>query len=197
MTTPTDESKRLVRLCAWLAGAAVLGLLAAAIAIGSAVSRRVAVVGATDSGRFIPVVPLDKPHVNESRVQAFAEECIRRALSHDFLNFRQTLASASGCFTPRAADLYAQAMDPLIADLTKRRMVMTPVINLPPAVVRAYNLRGVYTYEVQAEIVLTREGTRERIPAERFKVFLRVSRADIEESVKGVLISYIELKPLV
>ena len=85
----------------------------------------------------------------------------------------------------------------LIADLEKRRMVMTPVINLPPAVMRAYTLRGVYTYEVQAEIVLTREGTRERIPAERFKVFLRVSRADIEESVKGVLISYIELKPLV
>ena len=29
MTPPTDQSKRLVRLCAWLAAAAVLGLAAA------------------------------------------------------------------------------------------------------------------------------------------------------------------------
>lgn len=193
---PTDQTSKLIRLCVILSLSTALAVPAAIIGIGSAMSKRVVVIGATDTGRFIPAVSLDKPYVNEPRVQAYAEECLRVSFSHDFRNFRRTLGDAQNCYTNSASELYATAMGPLIADLEKRRMVMTPVIDRPPVVIRAFlNARGIYTWDVQARLTLTREGTRERVPPTSYDVSMRINRAGIEESVRGILVSNIELKP--
>lgn len=191
----TEQTSKLVRLCVLLGLSTALALPAAVIGISSAASKRVIVIGATDTGRFIPVVSLDKPYVNEPRVQAYAEECLRVSFAHDFRNFRKTLGDAQSCYTNRAAELYAIAMSPLLKDLEGRRLVMTPVIERPPVVVRSYLAGGVYTWEVQARVSLTREGTRERVPPTSYDVSMRVSRAALDESVRGILISNIELRP--
>jgi hypothetical protein len=196
MTSPVDQSRRLIRLCILLAVTAAVAVIAAVLGIGSAMGKRVIVIGSTDTGRFIPAISLDQPYLNDPRVQAFAEECLRASFSHDFRNFRRTMSLAQECYTVQAAGMYASAMEPLLADLQRRRMVMTPVVDRPPIVVRAYlNQRGVFTWDLQARIILTREGTAERIPPAVYDVSLRISRATIEQSVRGILVSNIELTP--
>lgn len=195
LEAPTTTTRSLVKMCTLLAIFAAMAAIAAVIAISIAVSSRTTVVGATDEGRIIPIISLDKPYVAESRVQAYAEECLRQSFSHDFRNFRQTVSQAQSCYTAQAAELYADAIGPLMADLEKRRMVMTVVIERPPVVVRPYLRGGVYTWDVQARISLVREGTTTRVAPQSFDVLLRISRATIEQSPRGILMSNIELKP--
>jgi hypothetical protein len=193
---PAAHTSRLVRLCVWLGVSAVLALMASAVSLWVASGKRVVVIGATDSGRFIPAISLDKPYLNESRVQAFAEECLRRSFAHDFRNFRLTMTEATECYTPRAGQLFNREMQPLLQDLVERRMVMTAVIDRPPVVVGVSQVAGVHTWTLQAQVTLHREGTRERVPPAAYNVKLLVSRVPLEEAVRGVLVSFISLSPV-
>lgn len=191
----TKDTAALVRLCTLLAVTACVAIVAAAVSIAAAMKEKVGVIGATDSGRFIPVVTLDKPYLTESRVQAFVEECLRRSFSHDFLNFRTTLVESQRCYTPSAAAKFASAIDPMLGDIKQRRMVMTVGVTRPPVVVRAYKKDGVHTWDLEAEITVSLEGTRDRVPPKRFHVTSKVTRVELEQSIKGVLMSNLELSP--
>lgn len=191
----TKDTSALVRLCTLLAVTAGVAILAAVVGITAAMKEKVSVIGATDSGRFIPVVTLDKPYLTESRVQAFTEECLRRSFSHDFVNFRTTLGESQRCYTPGAAAKFATAIDPMLAEIKTRRMVMTVGVTRQPVVVRAYTKNGVHTWDLEAELAVSFEGTRDRVPAKRFRVTMKVTRVELEQSIKGVLMSNLELSP--
>jgi hypothetical protein len=195
-SNPAQETARLVRLCVVLAVTSALAIVAATISLYAAASKRIVVIGATDSGRFIPAIALDKPYINEARVQAYAEECLRRSFAHDFRNFRLTMAEATQCYTPRAGELFNGEMQPLLKDLVERRMVMTAVIDRPPVVVSMRQVSGVHSWTLQAQVTLHREGTRERVPPAAYNVKLMVSRVPLEEAVRGVLVSFIALSPV-
>lgn len=192
---PAEQTRRMIRLCVILGLSAAMAIPAAVLAISSASTKRVVVIGVDDRGGLIPAVSLDKPYLNDPRVQAFAEECLRLSFAHDFRNFRRTIGLAQECYTPAASDLYAQAMGPLLSDLEKRRMVMTAVIERPPVVSRTMLVRGVYTWEVQARVIINREGTTTRVPPASYNVLMRISRANLEDSIRGVLVSNIEMQP--
>lgn len=189
--------RKLILLSLILAAAVAVSAIAAAVAVSSAMKNKAIVIAATDSGRFIPVVPLDQPYLNDPRVQAYTEECIRATFSHDFRNFRRTMTQAAECYTVPAASLLTRAMEPHLAEIERRRMVMTPVMDRAPVIVRAFvNQRGVFTWELQAQVTVTREGTAERIPPIPYAVTIRASRVPLEESVRGILISHIEFRPV-
>lgn len=190
-----SDTRKLIRLCLILAASTVVSLIATGVAVYSAMSERVVVIGATDTGRFIPVVALDKPFVNEPRVQAYAEECLRRSFAHDFRNFRFTMTQATECYTLNAGILFSQAMQPLLQDLVERRLVMTSVVDQPPVVIKTSLIGGVYTWHLQSKVTLHRDGTRERVPPTSYNVRLMVSRATIEQSPRGILVSFISLEP--
>jgi hypothetical protein len=192
---PAAQTKRLIRLCVMLGVSTLVAVLASALSLYLAVGKRVVVIGATDSGRFIPAVALDKPYLNESRIQALAEECLRRSFAHDFRNFRGTMAEATQCYSPLAGGLFNKEMQPLLTDLVERRMVMTAVIDKPPVVVGAGQVAGVHTWTLQAQVTLHREGTRERVPPAVYRVKLVISRVPLEEAVRGALVSFISLSP--
>jgi hypothetical protein len=192
---PAIQTARLVRLCLILALSAAIAALAAALALYMSAGQRVVVLGATEAGRFIPAVALSRPYLNDQRVQAFAEECLRRSFAHDFRNFRSTMTEAAVCYTPRAGQLFSQEMQPLLQDLVARRMVMTAVIDRPPVVVASRQLSGVHTWTLQAQLTLHRDGTRERVLPAAYRVHLVISRVPLEEAVRGVLVSMISLSP--
>lgn len=196
VVTEYEQTNSLIRLSVLLGSAAVIAIVGCAISLYVAAGKRVIVIGATDTGRFIPAVALDRPYLNEPRIQALAEECLRKSFAHDFRNFRATMGEATACYTPRAGSLFNREMQPLLADLVERRMVMTAVIDRPPVVVGASIVAGVHTWTLQAQVMLSREGTRERIPPASYNVKLLVSRVPLEESLRGALISFIALSPV-
>jgi hypothetical protein len=191
-----EQTAKLVRLCVMLGIATGLAIVGAAIALYLAAGKRVIVIGATDTGRFIPAVALDRPYLNEPRIQALAEECLRRSFAHDFRNYRQTMGEATSCYTPRAGGLFNKEMQPLLVDLVERRMVMTAVLDRPPVVVGSSLVAGVHTWTLQAQVTLSREGSRERVPPAPYNVKLLISRVPLEESLRGALISFIGLSPV-
>lgn len=193
---PAQQTAKLIRLSVWLGAATLVSVVACAVALWAAAGKKVVVIGATETGRFIQAVALDKPYLNEPRVQAFAEECLRRSFAHDFRNFRLTMSEATECYSVRAGQLFNNEMQPLLADLVEKRMVMTAVIDKPPVVVGVGQTGGVYTWSLQSQVTLHREGTRERVPPAVYKVKLLVTRVPLEEAARGVLVNFISLSPV-
>lgn len=185
---------KLVRTNVILSIAVVL-LTVGMIALGvMSANKRPLTFGVTETGRIIPLVPLDQPYLGDARIVSFADECIRQAFSHDFRNFRMSVANAKGCFTSDGARGFEAAIEPLLADIQERRMVMS-VSPEPPVVIRKATPGGVHTWVVQTRMTLHRDGSRERIAPATFVVDLVLQRIPLEESVRGVGIAQINVRP--
>lgn len=194
-TSARQETANLIRLTFISAISALVSTLVGAIGIYVAATRSPQVIAATDSGRIIPVVALNEPHVSDSRVLAFAEECTRRAFSHDFVNFRTSMVAASTCFTSRGSKMFDLAMDPLLKDLVQRRMVMSVSVE-PPVVVQGPYLRnGRVVWRVQTKMQLFRDGSKERVMPQAFIVEMDVARVELEETPRGIAIGEFNVRP--
>lgn len=190
-----ETMPRLVRIMTLLAIGLVLNVALLGASIYMGMSKRPQVLGITESGRVIPIVPLDKPYVSDSRVLSFADECTRTAFSHDFVNFRSTMAQASNCFTSNGVEGFSQALGPLLQDLEARRMVMSVSLQAP-AVVRTFKRNGqIYSWLVQTRMTLNREGTRERVSPTTYVVDLVIERVPLEESIRGISVAQINVRP--
>lgn len=159
-----------------------------------AASKKPMTFAVTSTGSVIPMVPMDKPYLGDARIVSFADECVRMAFSHDFRNFRQTVNGAKDCFTSEGSRGFDAAIEPLLDDIEKRRMVMS-VSPEPPVVVRKATPRGVHTWIVQTRMTLFRDGTRERISPTTYTVDLVIERVPLEASVRGVGIAQINVRP--
>lgn len=165
-------------------------------ALAFAAYRKPAVVGITDSGRVVPLVALDKPYVNDSRVVSFASECITRAFSHDFVNYRATMSDSSACFTPDGNREFVSAIAPHIEELVKNRFVMS--VNMrPPAVLRAEAVSGVHTWSLETEMTLYREGTTTRMQPTKYRVNMLIERVGLDQDPRGLGVSRFYVKPAV
>jgi intracellular multiplication protein IcmL len=193
--TPNQQVSKLIRIAAICALAAVVSTIAGIAGIVSALNKKPQVVAVSDSGRIIPLVPLNKPFVTQSRVISFAEECTRRAFAHDFVNYRATITNAASCFTSEGSDMFTAAMEPLIKDLIQRRMIMTASVDPPVIVQGPVEARGRVVWIVQAKMQLFREGSKERITPQAFVVEMEVVRVELEENPRGISIRAFNVRP--
>lgn len=192
----SDQVTKLIRMCVILSFATVISLIATAFALHSAVSSKIVTIATDDKGRVTPIVPLNEPLLSEPRVVAFAEECVRRAFSHDFLHYGETMVAAQGCFTYAASAKYVESMQSYLKLMEEKRMVMAIVVKRPPRVIRAYEIDGVVHWNVQVEVELSFEGRNERIPPTGNRIELTIRRVPLEETVRGVAIDALSLGPL-
>jgi intracellular multiplication protein IcmL len=191
-----ETMPRLVRILVVQGVAILVLLILLGISMWVGLNKRPQVLGLTEAGRVIPLIPLDKPYVSDSRVISFADECTRMAFSHDFVNFRSTQAAVGQCFTLAGSESFARAMAPLLQDLEERRMVMSITPIAPPTVVRTFKRGGaVFSWSVQSVITLNREGTRERMTPASYVVDLVIERVPLEESVRGISVAMINMRP--
>lgn len=182
-----------------MAAITLAALFAAGWAMSGALRSSAMVFSVDAKGAVVPAVPITQPFLSESRVIAFAEECLRRAWAHDFVHYEKTLPQAMECFTPEAGDLYMQAMGPYVKTMTQHRMVMGALVNRVPRVVRFRtepSAQGpVPIWEIEAEIGVFFEGKGERIPPSRLKVQLTVRRVPLESTPRGVQIDVFFVLP--
>lgn len=185
---------KLVRVNTYLSVAVLLLSIGVIVAIYLSVTKKPQVLAITETGRVIPLVPLDKPYVGDARVVGFADECVRMSFSHDFLNFRQSMNQASTCFTSAGIASYEEAIAPLIKDLEQRRMVMTPTLQ-PARIAKTVQRGGVHSWIVQTKMTLYREGTKERVVPALYQVDVVIERVPLEESVRGIAVAQINVRP--
>lgn len=189
---PASDVTRMSRTILILTASTVIAIGASVVSIYAAVGKKVVAIAVDHRGVVIPVVPLTDPMISESRVIGFAEECLRRAFSHDFLHFDQTIPQAQECFTPDSADKFVISLQPYIKLLEEKRMVMAITIPRPPRVVRVYALKtalgDVVHWDVQAQVDIFFEGKTERIPPTKSTVQMTVKRVPLEGTPRGILI---------
>ncbi len=182
-----------------LAMASAISMLAGVLGIYVAVSSKTTAIAVDARGAVVPVVPLTNPLVSESRIVGYAEECLRKAFSHDFLHHVQTIPVAQECFTNSSADKYAQSMQNYIKLMESKCMVMAITIPKPPRVVNIFAVKGpfgdVVHWEVQAQIDIFFEGKSERIPATRNDVEIIIKRVPLEGTARGILIDKFNVYP--
>lgn len=186
---------KVLRVLLFQSAAIVVLVVALAVSFYVAATKRPEVLAVTDTGRIIPLVPLDQPYVSDARIVGFADECVRAAFGHDFLNFRSTMASARECFTTSGGRSFEEAISPLLKDIQERRMVMA--VTLQPAIIVSSAVRSgkVKTWVVQTKMTLFREGTKDRVAPVTYIVDLVVERVPLEDSVRGISVSQINVRP--
>lgn len=149
----------------------------------------------SETGRVVPLIPLDKPYVNDSRVVGFADECLRSSFAHDYENYRLTMNQAKNCYTTEGAAAFEAAMEPLMADVKAKNLVLSSSME-PTVVVKTYKISGVVHWETQTPMMLYRRGTREQLAPIRFLVTSVVERVPLDEHVRGISVRSINLKPM-
>ena len=172
----------------------VMALVIAALTV-FVYRKKVESFAISETGRVIPLIPLDKPYLSDSRVIGFAEECLRGSFAHDFENYRITMSQAKNCYTADGSRAFESAMDPMLEDIKTKRVVMSSSLE-PTVVSRSYLAAGAATWETQTPMTLYRRGSREQLPAAKFLVTTVIQRVSLEESVRGVSVRSINLKPL-
>lgn len=192
-------TRKLVAAVIALTVALVVALVSVSFAMSAAASRDPAVLTVTDDGKVVKEVAVKEPYVDEARVTAMVEECVRDAFSHDFIHYAQTLSRAQRCFTDVAGSDFADQIDPMLADIKKFRRVLTISIERSAVVyARPYvdAKTGAYTWPVEAVASLGQEGTKDRVAPKSYQVRVKVVRVPLSVDIRGIRLSFISFKPL-
>lgn len=195
-SNPNLSEGLLLRVCFILVIALGISLTATLIALRAASVNKTSVI-ATDANRtVVPVVPLDKPVVNEPRIVGFAQECVRSAFSHDFLHHDDTMKLAQKCFALDGADTYAELMDGYFKQMDDKRMNMSIVIRRPAQVTRRWvDEQNTANWDLETEVDISFEGRNESVPPSRYRMDLTIKRIPLRESPRGLAISRLRLSP--
>jgi len=174
--------------------AVVVLAFATLILAGFLGTKRNIPVAVDATGRIVPVIALDQPHLPDNRILGFVDECLRRSFSHDFENFRITINEAKRCYTPTGGLEFEKAITPLVEDMRRMNAVMS--VSLGSSWVHQRYLReGIHVWEVQTPLTLHRRGTRESIAPTAFVVTTLVIRIPLESDVRGIAVRAINLRP--
>jgi hypothetical protein len=184
----------LLRIITWMGVAIVVLAIALASMSVFVWKKKIESYAVSESGQVVPLISLDKPYVNDSRVSGFTEECLRGSFAHDFENYRLTMNNAKNCYTSEGARDFETAMAPLLTDIKEKNMVLSSSLE-PTVVVKTYKLAGVVHWELQTLMTLYRRGTREQMTPLRFLVTTVLQRVPLEEQVRGISARSINLKP--
>jgi intracellular multiplication protein IcmL len=187
---------KLLSVITWL-GVAVVVLSITTVSLSVFVwKKKIESYAVSESGHVVPLISLDKPYVNDARVSGFSEECLRASFAHDFENYRASMNGAKNCYTAEGARDFEAAMEPMLADIKGKNLVLSSSLE-PTVVVKTYKLSGVIHWETQTPMTLYRKGTREQLTPLRFLVTSIVQRVPLDEHVRGISTRSINLKPMI
>ncbi|MFZ3120638.1 MAG: DotI/IcmL family type IV secretion protein [Variovorax sp.] len=186
---------KLTRLVVWLGLALATMSVALVIAIVFITRTHREVIAATNDGRVVPVIPLDKPYVSDARVLGYVDECARLVFSHDFMHWRTTLQNSKVCFTERGGDAVEAALGPWVKDITAREMVMSVSMADTPVIAKRGEFDGTFAWRVQAPISLFRRGTNVSDVPRPFLLEVVVRRVGLDQNPRGIAIDSLQLIP--
>lgn len=193
-TEPEKSVRTMTTVAIWSIVANVVLAVVVVFLLNSFISKKVEAYGLMDNGQAIPLVPLTDEFQTESRVNAFASECLRQSFEHDFEHYRRSIQQATSCFTGSGVDSYLSQITPLAKFIAQKRMVMSISV-AAPVVVRKGLVDRVYEWQVQVPVTVYMIGLNESVPPAKYLATVAVRRVPLVENVRGVSLSYISLSP--
>jgi intracellular multiplication protein IcmL len=151
---------------------------------------------AREDGGIIPIVPVSQPYLNDGQVTNFAVEAITRALTFNFVTWRQDLAESSEYFErPNGWNNFLEAIEAsgTLEFVKNRRLISSVVANGAVIVKTGTDASGRYSWVVQVPITITYQSSSEQSVENRMAE-LQISRLPTWQSSRGVGITRVLVK---
>lgn len=144
----------------------------------------------TESGRIIPLIPLDQPNLTDNAVLQWATQAVTTVFTYNFINYRSVLQSSRQYFTAEGWRQFLLALQSSrnLSMVTSKKLMLSAVVSSAPVVLNEYLLDGKYTWKVQIPISVTYQSLSETAH-DSFIISLTIERISTLDSISGVGIS--------
>ncbi|WP_411840092.1 type IVB secretion system apparatus protein IcmL/DotI [Paracoccus sp. ME4] len=151
---------------------------------------------AREDGGIIPLVAVTEPYLNDGQVTNFAVEAITKALTFNFVNWRQDLASSSEYFErPDGWNNFLAAIEGsgMLEFVRNRRLISSVVANGAVIVQSGPDATGRFSWVIQVPITITYQSSSETSTENRMAE-VQVTRLPTWQSSRGVGITRVLVK---
>ena len=189
--------KKLIAVNLLSLAVSALSLVVAGGAIWVASQKEVAPpVAITETGVVVQLTPVSERHLTDSVVASFATECVSRVYSHSFNTMQRSVSDASKCFTQQGWPDFLPTLNDLLVNLKAERASLIPVVR-PSAVVSVGKSPdgGIFRWKLETVLTLAQEGPNTKTLPKEFIATVIVTRVPRDESVLGIKVLQINLKP--
>lgn len=141
----------------------------------------------TDSGRVIPLIPLNQPNLSDRSVLQWVSGAVTSVYSYNFVNFREAFQSNKQYFTNPGWDSFMKALSESknLQAVRDEKLVVSAVLTGAPIVISRTVIAGRYSWKVQMPIQVTYQGTGSP-SAQRLLVTLTINRVSTLDSRYGI-----------
>ncbi|MGD9153602.1 MAG: type IVB secretion system apparatus protein IcmL/DotI [Gammaproteobacteria bacterium] len=183
------------KVTAALLGAIIIIIALAGIVIFLIVSRPTPKYFATtDSGRIIPLIPLDQPNLSESNVLQWASQALISIYSFDFLHYQRSFQENRKYFTASGWQSFMNALEQAktIQTVKDQRLIVSAVLNGTPIISNQYIIGGRYTWEAQIPLLISYQGTNSY--SDNILATLKIQRVSTLDNQYGIGITEIVMQ---
>lgn len=141
----------------------------------------------TESGRIIPLVPLNQPNLSDKDLIQWASQAVLSVYTYNFINYRQVFQDNRQYFTAAGWQQFISALSQSrnLDAVTSKKLVLSAVLSSAPVITRESVVSGNYTWELQLPVMVTYQSLSETFH-QNLIVILTVQRISTLDDVSGV-----------
>ncbi|BBB15110.1 Dot/Icm secretion system protein IcmL [Candidatus Rickettsiella viridis] len=111
----------------------------------------------SNDGRLVPLIPFDRPNLNNSTVLEWANTAATAAYSYNFVNYREALQRAADYFTQEGRQMFFNAVKSSnnLQAVIAKKLIVSAVATGVPVVLEQGVMLGRYTWKVQIPMLIT------------------------------------------
>ena len=144
---------------------------------------------ATNSGRMIPLIPLDQPNLSDANVLQWTSMAVVSIYSYNYVNFRQAFQNNRRFFTASGWRGFFKALEDskTMKAVEDNKLMVSAVLAGAPVINSEYLYKGRYTWEIQMPVLVTYQGS--ETSNQNFIITLKVERVSTLNNIYGIGIS--------
>ncbi|MFN3234537.1 MAG: type IVB secretion system apparatus protein IcmL/DotI [Gammaproteobacteria bacterium] len=142
---------------------------------------------ATESGRILQLVPLNRPTMTSKALLSWASEVATASYTYSFVNYRQKIQELQPYFTPNGWSQFMTALkssDNLSA-IDQRKLIVSAVVSGTPVIVHQGELAGRYAWKVQLPMLVTFQSASDRFQT-TYTVTMTIIRVSTLQTESGI-----------
>jgi len=183
------DSYRKLLLMLLMSVLAIIGLIVAVVFL--VMSRPSPTYFATtDSGRMIPLIPLNQPNLSDKTLLQWASQAVVSVYSYNFVNFRQVFQTNEKYFTTGGWNDFLNALKSSrnLQTVQQKKLIVSAVLSGAPIISSKHLLSGRYTWRVQMPVLVTYQSMSEQFNSS-YLITLTIQRVSTLDNIYGVGIS--------
>lgn len=142
----------------------------------------------TDTGRIIPLVPLNQPNLTDQALLQWASQAVTAVYSYNFVNYQQVFQQNKSYFTDKGWEAFLDAIKSSknLDAVIDQKLIVSAVLTGAPVVSNRFLFDGRYTWKVQMPVTVTFQGTSGAPSTQSFLITLTIRRISTLDNVAGV-----------